>query len=139
MTALHAVDPAAVGLGDFGKPEGFLARQVSRWKKQLDASHNRDLPAAGELHRLLSADIAAESSTGIVHGDFRLDNLLVDEDDQVTAVLDWEMATLGDPLTDLALMLVYHRLGGAAAVNAVTNVSSAPRARWACRAVVHRR
>lgn len=125
LAALHAVDPVEVGLGDFGKAEGYLARQVNRWKKQLDASHCRDLPAADELHRLLAEDIPTESAAGIVHGDFRLDNVLVDDDDRITAVLDWEMATLGDPLSDLALMLVYHRLG-AAGGDLVTDASTAP-------------
>ncbi|MFE6925346.1 phosphotransferase family protein [Nocardia sp. NPDC057663] len=110
LAALHAVDPAAVGLADFGRPEGFLARQVNRWKKQLDASHTRDLPAAVELHARLAADVPAESTAGIVHGDFRLDNVLADDRDRAAAVIDWEMATLGDPLTDLALMIVYGRL-----------------------------
>lgn len=125
LTALHAVDPVEVGLGDFGKAEGYLARQVSRWKKQLDASYCRDLPAADELYRLLAQDIPVESAAGIVHGDFRLDNVLVDDEDRITAVLDWEMATLGDPLSDLALMLVYHRLG-AAGGDMVTSASAAP-------------
>ncbi|WP_406864359.1 phosphotransferase family protein [Streptomyces sp. HUAS MG47] len=111
LVTLHRVDPAAVGLADFGRTEGYLERQVRRWKKQLDASYSRDLPAAAELHRRLAADIPAESASGIVHGDFRLDNLLVDDADRPTAVLDWEMATLGDPLSDLALMVVYNRLG----------------------------
>ncbi|MEU0403854.1 phosphotransferase family protein [Streptomyces sp. NPDC006197] len=125
LATLHAVDPASVGLGDFGRPQGFLARQVGRWKKQLDASWTRDLPAADELHRLLSANVPAESAVGIVHGDYRLDNVLVDGADQVTAVLDWEMATLGDPLTDLALMLVYFRLGSAG-ISDLSDVSTAP-------------
>jgi len=128
LGALHRVDPAAVGLGDFGRPEGYLARQVARWKKQLDASYSRDLPAAEELHRLLAADVPAESGVSIVHGDYRLDNVLVDAAegaDRVTAVLDWEMATLGDPLSDLAVMLVYHRLGDAGG-GSVATASSAP-------------
>jgi len=128
LAALHAVDPARVGLADFGRPEGFLGRQVARWKKQLDASHTRDLPAAEELHARLAASVPAESATGIVHGDYRLDNVLVDTADgadRATAVLDWEMATLGDPLTDLALMLTYHRLG-ATVGEAVTDASTAP-------------
>ncbi|HJQ06578.1 MAG TPA: phosphotransferase family protein [Nocardioides sp.] len=125
LAALHAVDPAEVGLSDFGRPEGFLGRQVGRWKKQLDASYCRDLPAADELYRLLAANVPDESATGIVHGDFRLDNVLVDDTDRVTAVLDWEMATLGDPLTDLALMLLYGRLGQIGG-DAVSDVSVAP-------------
>ncbi|MBO9520621.1 MAG: phosphotransferase family protein [Nocardioidaceae bacterium] len=125
LVTLHQVDPAAVGLADFGRPEGFLGRQVRRWKKQLDASYTRDLPAAEELHARLAADIPAESAAGIVHGDYRLDNVLVDETDRLTAVIDWEMATLGDPLTDLALLVVYGRLGETAA-GAVVDVASAP-------------
>jgi aminoglycoside phosphotransferase (APT) family kinase protein len=126
LAVLHGVDPARVGLADFGRPEGFLTRQVSRWKKQLDASYSRDLPAADELHSRLAADIPAESPAGIVHGDYRLDNILVDDTDRLAAVIDWEMATLGDPLTDLALLLIYHRLGELPDSGAVTDVGSAP-------------
>ncbi|MBY8863505.1 phosphotransferase family protein [Nocardia sp. CA2R105] len=110
LAALHRVDPAAVGLAEFGRPEGFLERQVRRWKKQLDASYTRDLPAAEELHALLAKHVPAQSSTGIVHGDYRLDNVLVDEQDRIAAVIDWEMATLGDPLTDVGLLQVYKRM-----------------------------
>jgi aminoglycoside phosphotransferase (APT) family kinase protein len=126
LVALHEVDPAAVGLADFGRPEGFLARQVGRWRKQMDASHHRDLPAADELHARLAASIPPESAAGIVHGDYRLDNALVDaETDRINAVVDWEMATLGDPLTDLALMLLYQRLAELAG-GTVSDVSTAP-------------
>ncbi len=125
LAALHRVDPASVGLADFGRPAGYLGRQVSRWKRQLDASHSRDLPAADELHARLAAAVPAESGAGVVHGDYRLDNLLVDDADQPTAVLDWEMATLGDPLSDLALLLVYQRLGDSGA-EGVATASSAP-------------
>jgi aminoglycoside phosphotransferase (APT) family kinase protein len=126
LAALHQVDPVEVGLGDFGKAQGYLGRQVARWKKQLDASRCRDLPAAEQLHALLAADVPSESTAGIVHGDYRLDNLLVDDADEATAVLDWEMATLGDPLADLALMLMYHRLAESSAGTTVTNASAAP-------------
>lgn len=126
LAALHRIDPARVGLADFGRPEGFLARQVARWRQQLDASATRDLPAADELHARLAADVPAESATGIVHGDFRLDNVLVDDHDRAAAVLDWEMATLGDPLTDLALMLTYHRLGAGPLGALVTDAAQAP-------------
>lgn len=127
LADLHAVDPAAIGLADFGRPEGFLGRQVARWRKQLDASRTRDLPAADELHALLAADVPPESATGIVHGDYRLDNVLVDAADRPAAVIDWEMATLGDPLTDLALMLIYGRLAGRPAVaEIVADATAAP-------------
>jgi aminoglycoside phosphotransferase (APT) family kinase protein len=109
LAALHRVDPQAVGLSDFGRPDGFLERQVSRWKKQLDASHSRDLAGAEELYGGLLARVPTESPAGIVHGDYRLDNLLVDDEDQVAAVIDWEMATVGDPLTDVALLVAYGR------------------------------
>lgn len=125
LAALHEVDPAAVGLADFGRTEGFLARQVGRWKKQLDASHSRDLPAADELHARLAADVPADSAPGIVHGDYRLDNVLIDESDRLVAVIDWEMATLGDTLTDLALLVLYQRLGTMLG-GAFADASSAP-------------
>lgn len=112
LARLHAVDPTAVGLADFGRPDGFLARQVERWRRQLEASRSRDLPAADALYDALASDVPVQSSTGIVHGDYRLDNVLFDHADEPVAVIDWEMATLGDPLTDLALMVVYQRLGG---------------------------
>ena len=124
LAALHRVDPAEVGLAGFGRPEGFLERQVRRWQKQLDASRSRDLAGADDLHAALEASLPAESPAGIVHGDYRLDNLLVDDEDRVAAVIDWEMATLGDPLTDVALLVVYQRmaeqLGGAAVADAST-------------------
>jgi aminoglycoside phosphotransferase (APT) family kinase protein len=125
LAALHAVDPAAVGLSDFGRPEGFLARQVSRWKKQLDASHCRDLPVADELYAALSASVPPESRPGIVHGDYRLDNVLTDDADRIRAVIDWEMATLGDPVTDLALLLIYARFAKIMG-SSIANASQAP-------------
>ena len=114
LVTLHAVDYRQVGLGEFGRPEGYIGRQVSRWKKQLAASTSRELPGMDELVAYLDANVPASGDATIVHGDFRLDNLLVDADDQVTAVLDWEMSTLGDPVADLAIMLAYQQLGQAA-------------------------
>ena len=113
LAELHTVAPATVGLSGFGRPAGFLARQVRRWGRQLEGSRTRDLPDADTLLRRLQAGVATRASgrdeASIVHGDYRLDNVLV-RDDRVAAVIDWEMATLGDPLTDLALLLVYDRL-----------------------------
>ncbi|MBM7367721.1 phosphotransferase family protein [Gordonia hydrophobica] len=124
LAVLHQVEPAQVGLGDFGHPEGFLARQVARWRKQFDAAHTRDLPAMERLHALLAEQVPPDAAPGIVHGDYRLDNVLVDDSDQPRAVLDWELSTIGDSLTDLALMSVYHRMG--AAGGGVTDVAVAP-------------
>ncbi|QTR03499.1 phosphotransferase family protein [Saccharothrix algeriensis] len=108
LADLHAVDPRAVGLGDFGRPDGFLRRQVARWGKQLDASRSRDLPGADELRDRLAATVPDSRRTAVVHGDYRLDNVLVTRDPiGISAVLDWEMATLGDPLADLGLLCVY--------------------------------
>ena len=110
LALLHAVVPAEVGLADFGRPEGFLARQVRRWQKQLDASRSREIPGIDELHALLAASTPDGTTPTIVHGDYRLDNVLVGPDDKVAAVVDWEMATLGDPLTDVGLLIVYQRM-----------------------------
>ena len=110
LALLHSVDPNETGLAGFGRPEGFLARQVRRWKQQLDASHSRPLAGIGELHALLAASPPGGSPPAIVHGDYRLDNVLVGPDDKVAAVVDWEMATLGDPLTDVGLLIVYQRM-----------------------------
>ena len=126
LATLHRVDPTAVGLSDFGRPEGFLSRQVRRWKKQLDSSRSRDLAGADDLHALLERTVPAESAPGIVHGDFRLDNLLVDEKDRVAAVIDWEMATIGDPLTDVGLLLVYQRMAEVDTGGSVADASTAP-------------
>jgi aminoglycoside phosphotransferase (APT) family kinase protein len=107
LVELHAVDPEAVGLGDFGRPEGFLDRQLRRWGKQLDASRNRDLAGIDELHAALGRELPRSPAPTVVHGDYRLDNVLIGEDDSIRAILDWEMSTLGDPLTDLGLLVMY--------------------------------
>jgi aminoglycoside phosphotransferase (APT) family kinase protein len=127
LAHLHAVDPEAVGLSEFGRPHGFLERQVRRWGQQLDGSKTQDRPHADELHRLLTERVPAEdpSVLGIVHGDYRLDNCLVGADDEIHAVVDWEMATLGDTRTDLALMLVYDQLSAMAGGDIVSDVAKA--------------
>ena len=107
LSALHAVDPAEVGLGDLGRPDGYLERQLRRWSKQLEQSKTRDLPLLEDVHRRLVANAPAQADTRIVHGDYRLDNLVAGPDGEVRAVLDWELCTLGDPLADLGLLMVY--------------------------------
>ncbi|MER7674423.1 phosphotransferase family protein [Kitasatospora sp. NPDC096128] len=112
LAALHRVDPAAVGLADFGRPEGYLERQLRRWSTQLEKSRSRDLPDLDRLHALLVERLPVSPAPALVHGDYRLDNVLVDDADAITAVLDWEMSTLGDPLTDIGLLVMYTELAG---------------------------
>jgi aminoglycoside phosphotransferase (APT) family kinase protein len=112
LADLHAIDPAAVGLGDFGKPVGYLDRQVRRWGAQWQYVRLPDDPRdadVGRLHERLMQSVPAQGRTSIVHGDYRIDNTILDAHDPsvVRAVVDWEMSTLGDPLSDAALMCVY--------------------------------
>ncbi|HVV08278.1 phosphotransferase family protein [Amycolatopsis sp.] len=109
LARLHAIDPERVGLGDFGRPAGYLERQVRRWYDQWQRVRTRELGDIDGLHARLAELCPAESGASIVHGDYRIDNVILDPADTATvrAVVDWEMATLGDPLADLALHLVY--------------------------------
>jgi aminoglycoside phosphotransferase (APT) family kinase protein len=108
LVALHEVDPDQVGLGELGRRSGYLERQLARWQRQLEQSRTRPLPALDEAHRRLAANLPAQVGPArIVHGDFRLDNVVLSPAGQVLAVLDWELCTLGDPLADVGLLLVY--------------------------------
>jgi aminoglycoside phosphotransferase (APT) family kinase protein len=109
LAELHAVDFEAIGLGDFGRPKGYLARQIRRWHDQWNRVHTRALPDVETLYSRLAEICPAESAASIVHGDYRIDNAIFDAADvgRVRALVDWEMATLGDPLADLGLHLVY--------------------------------
>jgi aminoglycoside phosphotransferase (APT) family kinase protein len=108
LVALHQVDPEAVGLGDLGRHHGYLERQLARWQRQLDQTRTRPLPVLDEVHRRLAANLPAQVGPArIVHGDFRLDNVVVSPAGRVLAVLDWELCTLGDPLADVGLLQVY--------------------------------
>ncbi len=109
LVDIHAVDYNAVGLSEFGHPDGYLERQVRRWGEQWERSKTRELPAIDELARRLRAALPESPPPTIVHGDYRLDNTMLAPDDpgRIAAVLDWEMATLGDPLSDVGLFLLY--------------------------------
>lgn len=107
LVELHAVDPGAVGLADFGRPDGYLERQLRRWGKQLAHSTSRELAGIEELQRALARTLPASPAATVLHGDYRLDNVLVGADHTIAAVLDWEMSTLGDPLSDLGLLAMY--------------------------------
>lgn len=123
LARLHAVPYEEVGLSGFGRPEGYLARQVRRWRGQWERVATRELPDIDTLYERLAAEVPAESGAAIVHGDYRIDNAILDPADPgtVRALVDWEMATIGDPLADLGMTLVYRDpafdpvLGGSAA------------------------
>jgi aminoglycoside phosphotransferase (APT) family kinase protein len=107
LVAIHDVDPDAVGLGDLGRKDGYIARQLKRWYGQFQQSKMREVPAVDEMHDFLAARIPEQQGAAIVHGDYRLDNCMLGPDGKVVAVLDWEICTLGDPLADLGLLRVY--------------------------------
>ncbi len=110
LAALHAVDVDAVGLGDFARKEGYIARQLKRWHGQFQQSTLDGQPGPAVVdrtHELLAARIPDQQGATIVHGDYRLDNTVLDDRGDVVAILDWEICTLGDPLADLGLLLVY--------------------------------
>lgn len=107
MAAIHAVDPQTVGLGDLGRHEGYIARQLKRWYGQWNAQKTRDLPAVDRVHDALLERVPEQGPATLVHGDYRLDNCMVSPAGDVVAVLDWEICTLGDPMADLGLLMVY--------------------------------
>jgi aminoglycoside phosphotransferase (APT) family kinase protein len=118
LAALHALDPAEVGLADLGRPDGYLARQVARWTTQYAGSRTRDLPDLDALAAGLADRVPGTAASGLLHGDFRLDNAILDltgDRPRIAAVLDWEMATIGDLDADLTLCTLYWRLGTIAA------------------------
>jgi aminoglycoside phosphotransferase (APT) family kinase protein len=110
LAKLHQVDWRAVGLGDFGRPENYVARQIARWSKQYEASKTGDIPAMDRLIAWLPQNIPGRDETTLVHGDFRLGNMIFhSREPRVVAVLDWELSTLGHPLSDLAYnCMLYH-------------------------------
>ena len=116
LVKIHAVDPDAVGLGELGRPQGYIERQLKRWFGQFqgsqqqmrDAGTGRPAPAVEEAHELLAANVPEQTEVTIAHGDYRLDNTIVGDDGRIRAVLDWELCTLGDPLADVGTLLVYY-------------------------------
>ena len=105
LARLHAVDVDAVGLGDLGRKESYLERQLKRWRTQWEKSKTRDLEPMDLVYEALSSEIPQQIGAGIVHGDYRLGNMLTGSDHRIAAVLDWELCTLGDPLADLGYLL----------------------------------
>ncbi len=107
LAHLHSFDPDAVGLADHGRREGYVARQLRRWLRQVADTGAAERPEIRDVHDHLAARVPQQSTTGIVHGDYRLDNCIVGGDGKVRAVLDWELCTLGDVLADVAMLLTY--------------------------------
>ncbi|HEX6712711.1 MAG TPA: phosphotransferase family protein, partial [Thermoleophilaceae bacterium] len=109
LAALHSVEPESVGLAEFGRPAGFMERQLRRWSDQWERSKTRDVAPLDELCDALTSSLPRQRGSAIVHGDYRLDNTILHptQPGSILAVLDWEMSTLGDPLADLGAMLAY--------------------------------
>jgi aminoglycoside phosphotransferase (APT) family kinase protein len=108
LVDLHALDPDEVGLGDLSRQEGYVERLLRRWRGQWDKSTTRELPLVEEVAERLSRNVPPQERTSIVHGDYRLDNAIVAPDDgAIRAILDWELCTLGDPLADVGMLLMY--------------------------------
>ncbi len=126
LAQIHAVDPDAVGLGDLGRKEDYVARQLHRWHGQWEKSKTRELPLVDDLHRRLASRIPEQGPATIVHGDYRLDNMILSDGGQVAAVVDWELCTLGDPLADVGLLLVYWSEPGDELMPLVDAATTAP-------------
>jgi len=107
MARIHAVDIDKVGLSDLGKHDGYIARQLKRWHQNIVDQRTRDLPLVESVYEELMRRIPAQDGVSIVHGDYRLDNCMVNPQGDVIAVLDWEICTLGDPMADVGLLMVY--------------------------------
>ncbi|HEU4736541.1 MAG TPA: phosphotransferase family protein [Solirubrobacterales bacterium] len=107
LVEIHAVEPDAVGLGDLGRKEDYVARQLRRWQGPWEKSKTRELAAIDAVHERLAARIPVQGAATIVHGDYRLDNMILTPGGEVAAVVDWELCTLGDPLADVGLLMVY--------------------------------
>ncbi|NCV74738.1 phosphotransferase family protein [bacterium] len=107
MAAIHSVDPVAVGLGELGRHDGYIERQLKRWYSQWNASKTRELTEIDRVHDGLLKHLPVQGPATIVHGDYRLDNCMINSSGDIIAVLDWELCTLGDPLADLGLLMVY--------------------------------
>jgi aminoglycoside phosphotransferase (APT) family kinase protein len=109
LATLHAVDYPAIGLADLGQPDGFLARQVAGWYKRWQHAKHTEIPAMEQVHEWLADNIPPAGGVSLVHNDYKLDNVMLAEDDpsRLVAIFDWDMCTLGDPLSDLGALLTY--------------------------------
>lgn len=130
LAAIHAVNPDDVGLGELGRRDGYIERQLKRWHSQWEKSKTREIPAVDDVYEQLRSSVPEQGPATIVHGDYRLDNTMLGDDGRVKAVLDWEICTLGDPLADVGLLMVYWSDPGdemAALVSSPTALDGFPR------------
>jgi aminoglycoside phosphotransferase (APT) family kinase protein len=125
LARLHEVDPDAVGLGELGRRDDYLGRQLRRWSGQWDKSKTRELALVDELARRITDAAPPQQGSAIVHGDYRPDNTIVSADGRVVAVLDWELSTLGDPLADLGALMCYWVEAGEPPVHGLPGATSA--------------
>jgi aminoglycoside phosphotransferase (APT) family kinase protein len=113
LAQLHNVDYVAIGLGDYGRPGNYFARQIDRWTKQYKASETQSIPSMDRLMEWLPSTTPSDDQTSIVHGDYRLDNMILHPTEpKVVAVLDWELSTLGNPLADFSYLLMHWVMPG---------------------------
>jgi aminoglycoside phosphotransferase (APT) family kinase protein len=126
LAQIHAIDPDAVGLGELGRKEDYVARQLRRWQGQWEKSKTRELATLDRVHDRLAARIPQQGPTTLVHGDYRLDNMILTRQGEVAAVVDWELCTLGDPLADLGTLMAYwpERDDDAIALGAPANLAA---------------
>ncbi|MBN8871136.1 MAG: phosphotransferase family protein [Solirubrobacterales bacterium] len=109
MAKIHSVDVTEIGLGDLGRHDGYVQRQLKRWSGQWEKSKTRELPLVEDVHARLVELAPPQSASTLVHGDYRLDNVIYSPTGEVAAVVDWELCTIGEPLADLGLLMVYWR------------------------------
>jgi aminoglycoside phosphotransferase (APT) family kinase protein len=107
QVAMAKLDADAVGLGDLGRKDAYVERQLARWLRQFETSKSRELPIVYELHEQLSKAVPPQQASGLVHGDYRFDNTVLGADHRILAVLDWELCTLGDPVADFCWSVLY--------------------------------
>ncbi|HEX9642705.1 MAG TPA: phosphotransferase family protein [Acidimicrobiia bacterium] len=122
LAELHLVDHEALGLGDLGRPDGFVARQVSGWTDRWNRARDADVPAMDEVARRLAARVPDPQAAALLHNDFKLDNTMIDDAGSIVAVFDWDMSTTGDPLVDLGTTLAYSSGGGIQSFTAADSV-----------------
>ena len=122
LAELHLVDHVALGLGDLGRPDGFVERQVAGWTDRWQRARDADIPAMDEVARRLAVGVPEPQSAALLHNDFKLDNTMIDEAGSIVAVFDWDMSTTGDPLVDLGTTLAYWSGGGLASFAAADSV-----------------